>query len=391
MGRGFLYEAIDPASTEPAAIAYRRAHTAVIAAGLCAVMASTVPWFNAAHERTLEAMMFLSLAFFALEYVWRLWIVGEVDAFLRMGPWRARLEWAVSPLGVIDALAVAPMLVARFLGFDSETVHLMGILWVFKLAQYAPGLAILGRVLRNSREPMTSVTLGFLSVLTLGATIIHLLEGQLQPEAFGSVPASMWWTLVTLTTTGYGDVVPKTDAGRVLGSFIMIAGLAVAGLWTGILATGFAEEMRRRQFLRTWDLVAKVPYFNKLGAVIIAEVTRLLRPRDITLGTVLMRKGDPGDCMYFVVSGELEILLAPNPIRLGAGTFIGEIALITGAPRTATVVATRPTTLLALDIADFRELAARHPELEGVIREEAERRLSQQGQPGGAPPPAGAG
>ena len=143
--------------------------------------------------------------------------------------------------------------------------------------------------------------------------------------------------------------------------------------------------------MRTRDLVAKVPYFNNLGAVIIAEVTRLLRPRDITLGTVLMRKGDPGDCMYFVVSGELEIMLAPNPIRLGAGTFIGEIALITGAPRTATVVATRPTTLLALDIADFRELAARHPELEGVIREEAERRLSQQGQPGGAPPPAGAG
>ena len=90
MGRGFLYEAIDPASTEPAAIAYRRAYTAVIAAGLCAVMVSTVPWFNAAHERTLEAMMFLALASFALEYVWRLWIVGEDVSSCVPGTWSPR-------------------------------------------------------------------------------------------------------------------------------------------------------------------------------------------------------------------------------------------------------------------------------------------------------------
>ena len=103
--------------------------------------------------------------------------------------------------------------------------------------------------------------------------------------------------------------------------------------------------MRRREFLRTWEMVAKVPFFQSLGATLIAEVARLLRVRDYPAAAVIFRRGEPGDCMYFVVEGEVEVMLDPKPLRFGADYFFGELALLTGAPRNATIMTTRPCTL----------------------------------------------
>src|SRR4051794_23609490 len=178
-----------------------------------------------------------------------------------------------------------------------------------------------------------------------------------------------------MSTTGYGDIVPQTLAGRVLSGAVMIGGIMIFALWTGIIVNGYAEELRRREFLRTWELVAKVPFFHNIGASLIAEVARLLRPRDYPARTVVVRHGEPGDCMYFVVEGEVEIQLPSGSLYLGAGQFFGELALLTGEPRNATVSAVQSCTLLALDIVDFHELLARHPELARVIREEAAKRL----------------
>jgi voltage-gated potassium channel len=99
-----------------------------------------------------------------------------------------------------------------------------------------------------------------------------------------------------------------------------------------------------------------------------------LRPREYPAGAVIVRRGEPGDCMYFVASGEAEVRVQPEPVRLGPGDFFGEVALLTGGPRNATIVAARHCILLALDIVDFRELLGRQPELARVIHAEAERR-----------------
>jgi voltage-gated potassium channel len=161
-----------------------------------------------------------------------------------------------------------------------------------------------------------------------------------------------------------------------LAGVVMVCGIMVFALLAGILATGYAEEMRRSEFLRTWEMVAKVPFFHNLGATLIAEVARLLRVRDYPANSVIIRRGESGDCMFFIVEGEVEIELAPQPLRLEAGAFFGELALLTGAPRNATIVATRACTLLTLDIVDFFELLSRHPELARVIHEEATQRLA---------------
>ena len=118
-----------------------------------------------------------------------------------------------------------------------------------------------------------------------------------------------------------------------------------------------------------------MPFFQNVGAATIAEVTRLLRPREYPAGAVIVRRGEPGDCMYFIASGEVEIEVSPDLLRLGTGEFFGEIALLTGAPRTASVTAAEACTLLQLDIVEFRELMGRQPDLARVIYEAAHQRL----------------
>jgi voltage-gated potassium channel len=231
-------------------------------------------------------------------------------------------------------------------------------------------------VVGNARHALLSVLLGFVIVLLIAGSLAYLLERDVNPRDFGSIPHALWWAIVTLTTTGYGDVVPMTVPGRMLAGCVMISGILVFALWAGILASGYAEEARRREFLRTWDVVARVPFFRNIGAPLIAEVARLLRPRDFPVGTVIGRRGERGDCMFFIVQGEVEIQVQPQAVILSDGQFFGELALLTRAPRNATIVARKPCTLLALDIVDFHELLARQPELARAIHEEAARRMT---------------
>jgi voltage-gated potassium channel len=367
-----LYQLLQPETADPAARGFRAVHHAMVAAGVAIMLADTVaPWRNA-HHRLLDGGFQAACAFFFLEYWLRLAAAPGAPGALQRGRWRPRLAWAMSLGGVVDLVGALPGVLD--LVFSPRYASLFGFVWVFKLVRYTPGLAGLGRVVSHARHALLAVLLVFCIILLLAASLAYLLEREVQPEHFGSVPRALWWAIVTLTTTGYGDVIPMTPSGRVLSGFVMVAGVLVFALWAGILATGFTEETRRREFLRTWDLVATVPFFHDIGAAVIAEVARLLRPHDYPAGTVVMRRGDPGDCMYFIASGEVEIRVGAAPVRLGPGAFFGEVALLTGDPRNATVVATRRSTLLALDIVDFRGLLARQPDLARIIGDAAGRR-----------------
>jgi voltage-gated potassium channel len=310
-------------------------------------------------------------AFFVFDYALRLYVAPAAPGGEVRGAWRSRLAWATSLAGVFDLAAAIPGLIALP---DNRDATLIGFIWVFKYVRYSPGLSILERVITNARHALLSVLLGLAIVLLAAASVAYLLERYDQPEVFGSIPAALWWAIITVTTTGYGDVVPATPFGRALAGLVMVGGILVLALLAGILASFYADEMRRHAFLNTWKVVAQLPFFQQVGASIIADVARLLRPRDYPPGAVICRRGEPGDCMYFIASGAVEIQLNPAPLRLGSEGFFGEVALLTGAPRNVTVVAVEPCTLLRLDIADFHALLAHQPELARVIKEEAERR-----------------
>ncbi|MEK7244391.1 MAG: ion transporter [Pseudomonadota bacterium] len=367
MTLGRIAGILDSTSGSREARLFRAVHGIVIGAAILALALDTVPRFAESHGALFKALMVLALVLCAVEYA----------LHLATAPAAAYGRWAVSPVGIIDLISFVPMAVALAVAADSRVVDLFGILWLIKLVRYSHGMTILARVIPGVGEWLLNVFLAFLVVLFAAATLAYLFEGKAQPDTFGSIPAALWWTVVTLTTTGYGDTTPVTPAGRMLAGIVMICGIAVFALWAGILATGFAEETRRYNFLKTWDLVAKVPLFKSIGAGTIAEVTRLLRPRETPAGAEVMHQGEPGDCMYFIVSGEIEIQIQPRPVRLGAGDFFGEIALVVDGPRTATAVATTPCMLLVLDIVDFRALISREPDLVKVIEAEAARRMDQ--------------
>ncbi len=343
-------------------------HCLLLTVALSAVAGLTVPQSDPAYLIGLQVLLWLCLGLFAAELTRQLWLRS------RTRQWR---EYLLSPRGLVDLLAVVPVPLALATGAPASTAWLLGSLWVLKLTRFVPGVTLLGRVIALEARPLASVLVIFLIILVFASVCLFVLERATQPEQFGSLPLSLWWAVTTLTTTGYGDAVPVTPLGRLVASLVMICGLGVFGLWTGILATGFAAEHRRRDFMRNWQLVTHVPLFSALDPTSAIEIARLLRRVDLAERTVVVRRGRPGDCMYFIADGEVEVRIEPRPVRLGPGQFFGEIALLDGSPRTATVVTTRPTTLLALGVPEFRSFAAVRPDIAELVDREAKKRLWQ--------------
>lgn len=198
----------------------------------------------------------------------------------------------------------------------------------------------------------------------------------MQPDKFGTMPQAMWWAIVTLGTVGYGDVVPVTPLGRIVTVVAIVVGFAMIALPVAIISTAFADEVRRRDFVVTWGMLARVPLFSHLNAADIADIMRLLRSQSIEAGEVLVRRGDAASSMYFITAGEVEIDLPSQRVRLADGAFFGEIALLRRTSRSGTVTATRKTKLLLLDAQDFHALIERMPALAAHVRETAEARLA---------------
>jgi voltage-gated potassium channel len=342
----------------------KAAYVAIAIGFIMMLMLTVAPAYEAAHY-WVDATLWACLAFFIFE-----WVVRLRHAFMSQRGW----AYALSGRGLVDAVAAIAIPLALVLGADPKSAWLLGALWVLKVVPGVPGLRQLRRVLVLESGPLLSVLVIFLMVLSLASVAEYYLEHDVQAATFGSVPAALWWAVVTLTTVGYGDVVPITLLGRVVAAFVMICGLGVFGLWTGILATGFAAETRRDNFLKTWESVSKVPFFAALGPAAIADVTHMLRTMDLPARTMIIRKGQAGDCMYFIASGEVEVDLPGKKVRLGEGAFFGEMALLGNNSRSANITTTRVSRLLVLDLVDFRLLMARHPDLAETIDAEATRR-----------------
>jgi voltage-gated potassium channel len=244
-------------------------HLLALGAGLLAVTLSSVDDLPEFIDRLTSIVIVLVAAVFLVEYGLRLWTAPESTRYAGSSEIAARIRWALSATGLIGLLAIVPAFAISVSAVrtDSDLAALFCFLWILKLGVHAPAMGTLARVISNERATLASVLIVFIIVLVSAATATSFFERAQQPDAFGSLPASLWWAVVTLTTTGYGDVVPHTVAGKMVGSVVMVSGILVLALMTGILATGFSEEERRREYLRVWDQVVKVPMFAELGTV----------------------------------------------------------------------------------------------------------------------------
>src|SRR5262249_52069890 len=163
--------------------------------------------------------------------------------------------------------------------------------------------------------------------------------------------------------------------GRVVGWITIFIGLIMVALPIGIVATAFADEIHRRDFVVTWSMVARVPLFAGLQASDIADIMRLLRAQQVEPGAIIARRGEPAHSMYFVAAGEVEIELKHERVRLGAGHFFGEVAALRRARRSANVIAITRASLLALDARDLHALMEREPRIAERIREVVRNRI----------------
>jgi voltage-gated potassium channel len=322
--------------------------------------------------RLIEAV---TVAVMVVEYALRLWVAPEREAIGTARPWRARLQYAISFVGVVDLLAALPALVALAVPIPVDTLRLLRLLRILKLARYTPALALFAAVIRNESRPLLATFLVVAVLIVLESGVMYVLERDAQPKVFASMPHAMWWAIVTIATVGYGDIFPIQPAGKMFGGAVMVIGIALFAVPAGILATGFASEIRKRDFVVTWQTVANVPLFAGLDASRIAEIARLLKRQVVPAQFVVVRRGDPADAMFFIMAGEVQVDITPTPVRLGQGQYFGEIALIRDTVRTATVTTLTECQLLSLDVADFRRLLENNPSLKTTITRTAEERL----------------
>jgi voltage-gated potassium channel len=327
-------------------------------------------WFD------LGTFEIVSVAIFSVEYGLRLWVSVEDPLIGERGPWRGRLAAAMSPLLLIDFLAVAPVYFTFFFPFlDLRFLRLVRLLRLLKIARYSPALSTLAQVLVNERRALFGTLLLMLCACVFAGAGMHAVEGAVQPDAFGTIPDSMWWAITTLTTVGYGDVVPITALGRMVAGLTMVAGVGLLALPVGVIATGFIDTIHRRDFVITFGMLARVPLFKEFDARILSEILNLLRSQSVARGGIIAVKGAPARAMYFIVSGEVEAEISHGKVQFGPGDFFGELALLHETHRRATIVALTNCRLLALSAEDFAMLIRKHPVLKKRIEEAASEHL----------------
>jgi len=339
----------------------------LVLVNIAAVVLESVPRYEMAYGGLFEAIEVVSLVVFTLEYLLRAWAAPEHAAYRDLNPPQARLRYAISADGLIDLISVLPFWLAFAAPSELRIILLFRIVRFLKLARYSPALRSLLEALYAERRALFGCAVILAGATLISAVFIHLAERDAQPDKFGTIPDAMWWSIVTLGTIGYGDVVPITPLGKVVAAMTILWGLVMIALPVGIIATAFSEQIHRRDFVVTWGMVARVPLFAGLDAVAIADIMRLLRAQTVEAGELIVRRGDNAHSMYFIAGGEVDIDLNGKHIRLGVGHFFGEIALLRRARRSATVAAITRTNLLVLDASDFHVLMEQEPRISARV------------------------
>src|SRR3569623_289711 len=350
---------------------------AVIVLNVAAMILASVPELDVQFGTLFAAITILSVLVFALEYAARMWTVAGHTP--RKGSALAdRLGYAFSALGIIDLMAFLPAALVLVTGRHA-TLAALGVLPFFKLIRFSPAMRSLLAAIHAERRALIGCLVILVGVVLTFASLLYAIEREVQPDKLGTIPQAMWWAIVTLGTVGYGDLHPVTPLGKFVSAFAIISGFAMIARPVAIISTAFAEEVKRRDFVVTWGMLARVPLFSHLSASEIADIMRLLRARTIEQGEILVRRGDVASSMYFITAGEVEIALPSQHVRLADGTFFGEIALLHKTKRSGTETATRKTRLLLLDAQDFHALIARMPTLAAHVQMTAKARLEETG------------
>jgi voltage-gated potassium channel len=303
--------------------------------------------------RAYQTILYGSLLIFLLELVLRLLI-----------------EKRVTFLSAIDLV----VLLNGFLigAIDLRVLRIFRLFQIFNRSKFLLPTNTLIKTIVVQRNALFGSQIMVLSILLIVSTLIYFLENQAQPEVFSSIPAAMWWGIATLTTVGYGDVVPSTEVGKLLASLTMFLGIGMFALPAAILASAYYEEIQKKNFLISYEAIASIPLFHNLPLKAINKINEKLDVKLFQKNDTIFNKGDAADSMFIVEQGSVRVEIE-NPVILSSGSFFGEMALLSKSTRNATITALEDSKLLELQSSDLDELFEEHEvlfkELEQAIQD----------------------
>jgi voltage-gated potassium channel len=234
----------------------------IIVLNIFAIVMDSVSEYHEAYADVFGKFELFSVVFFTVEYFLRIYSIVENPKYQH--PVDGRLRFIISPLAIIDLFAFLPFYLI-FLPVDLRFLRifrLMALFRMFKIARYLHALNIFKKVIADRKEQLVLSFFFILFVLVIISVVMFYTEHEAQPKIFSSIPATMWWGIATITTVGYGDIVPMTPLGKFLGGFFAIAGIGLLALPAGILSSGFFEMMHN-QPKNNSDTAGRCPHCGK--------------------------------------------------------------------------------------------------------------------------------
>lgn len=229
----------------------------MILLNLLAVSLESVDALSASYGTAFFAFEMVSVVIFGVEYALRIWSAAANEASKHSSPAKRRLEYIFSFTGLIDLIAILPSLLPLFLGeIDLRWLRVLRLVRLLKISHYSSALEDLIAAIRSEKSAFGAAMYLFFIALFASSSLMYVVEHQAQPENFSSIPTTMWWSLITLTTVGYGDVSPVTPVGKIVGAMTAMMGVCVVALLTGIVATAFSNQISRRQDIFEAEIVA---------------------------------------------------------------------------------------------------------------------------------------
>lgn len=224
----------------------------LIIANVIIVMLETMPALHAQYHQQFFVFEVFSVIVFTIEYIARIWtctLEGNQSS-LSTSKLSARFRFMLRPMSIVDLLAILPFYLSMFIGLDLRILRLFRLVRMIKLGRYSVAMQTLQVVIAREYRVIFAALGILMIVMVIAATIMYHIEHTAQPENFGSIPQALWWSVVTLSTVGYGDVSPITPLGRFVAGMFILIGVALFALPAGILASSFTEQMslRRDQF-----------------------------------------------------------------------------------------------------------------------------------------------
>ena len=223
---------------------------ALIIVNVAAMMLETIPGIPAVWQHELHIIEIVSVLIFTVEYLLRLYSSASAPNrpnHERTTTWQKRWSYLKSPMALVDLMAILPFYLSVFVAFDLRILRVFRVLRILKIGRYSRSMQTLVTVLRNESHSLIAAISVLLLFTVIAATCIYYIEHTAQPDVFSSIPASLWWALVTLTTVGYGDAVPVTALGKVFGGLITILGICFYALPAGILSSSYTTQMQLKR------------------------------------------------------------------------------------------------------------------------------------------------